>query len=217
MRVARRRRRSRARLRHGRGGSPAALSRIAHGATRAIVNRDLQPTAGFVIDGDIDFEASQMEQRDVAAAGADDVDFVAATRLATALIGDSIATNLFMLGYAFQKGWVPLGPTRSSARSSSTASPSMSSKRTFAWGRLRGARSGAASRRRARLHDSAAPPRRRVSLRSSSIARSFSPRTRMRPMRSATARSSPRSPKPSDACERAQRTRRGGARTLCSS
>ena len=34
--------------------------------------------------------------------------FLDATRLATALMGDSIATNLFMLGFAFQKGLVPL-------------------------------------------------------------------------------------------------------------
>jgi indolepyruvate ferredoxin oxidoreductase len=33
---------------------------------------------------------------------------VPAAELATALMGDSIATNMFMLGYAWQKGWVPL-------------------------------------------------------------------------------------------------------------
>ena len=31
-----------------------------------------------------------------------------ATALATALMGDAIATNLFLLGYAFQQGLVPL-------------------------------------------------------------------------------------------------------------
>ena len=35
-------------------------------------------------------------------------DFVAATELAVGLMGDSIATNMFMLGYAYQQGWVPL-------------------------------------------------------------------------------------------------------------
>ena len=45
-------------------------------------------------------------------------DFVEATELATALMGDAIATNLFMLGYAYQKGWIPLAAPRSSARSS---------------------------------------------------------------------------------------------------
>ena len=40
------------------------------------------------------------------------------TELATALMGDSIATNMFMLGYACQKGLIPLGTRRSSGRSS---------------------------------------------------------------------------------------------------
>src|SRR5205807_9307960 len=39
--------------------------------------------------------------------GAERAGFVGATRLATSLLGDAIATNLFMLGYAYQKG---LGP-----------------------------------------------------------------------------------------------------------
>jgi indolepyruvate ferredoxin oxidoreductase len=33
-------------------------------------------------------------------------------------MGDAIATNMFMLGYAYQKGWVPLAGDRSSVRSS---------------------------------------------------------------------------------------------------
>ena len=35
-------------------------------------------------------------------------DFVGATRLATALLGDAIATNPFMLGFAYQKGLIPV-------------------------------------------------------------------------------------------------------------
>ena len=42
------------------------------------------------------------------AVGPEAVDFLDATRLATALMGDSIATNPFLLGYAWQKGMIPL-------------------------------------------------------------------------------------------------------------
>ena len=41
--------------------------------------------------------------------GADAVSLVPANRIATALMGDAIATNMFMLGYAFQKGTIPVG------------------------------------------------------------------------------------------------------------
>ena len=48
-------------------------------------------------------------RHDVAqACGENNVDFVPAAELATGLMGDSIATNMFMLGYAYQKGWGPL-------------------------------------------------------------------------------------------------------------
>ena len=47
-------------------------------------------------------------QQDIREAGGRDAEFIPAAALATALMGDSIATNMFMLGYAWQKGWVPL-------------------------------------------------------------------------------------------------------------
>ncbi len=104
-------RRSRARLRHGRGGElRGAVPDARAGATRAIVNANVTPDRSFVVDGrPRSATAPRCSSAIVAAAGADNVEFVDATRLATALLGDSIATNLFMLGYALQKGWVPLG------------------------------------------------------------------------------------------------------------
>ena len=76
--------------------------------TRAIVNADLLPTASFVINPDIDFEAGTMRKSLNEAVSASDLDILDATGLATALMGDSIATNAFMLGFAFQRGAIPL-------------------------------------------------------------------------------------------------------------
>jgi indolepyruvate ferredoxin oxidoreductase len=42
------------------------------------------------------------------AVGADKTHFIDATRLATRLLGDSIATNLFLLGFAYQQGLLPI-------------------------------------------------------------------------------------------------------------
>jgi indolepyruvate ferredoxin oxidoreductase len=42
------------------------------------------------------------------ATGPDNTEFLDATHLATGLLGDSIASNLFMLGYAYQRGLVPV-------------------------------------------------------------------------------------------------------------
>jgi indolepyruvate ferredoxin oxidoreductase len=86
--------------------SPAALSRLQTGATKAIINSHAQPTAAFIFKPDIDFETAKMLQAIKTAAA--EADLIDATALAAALLGDSIAANLFMLGYAFQKGLLPL-------------------------------------------------------------------------------------------------------------
>src|SRR5206468_11391818 len=54
----------------------------------------------------------------------------------TASLGDSIATNLFMLGYAWQKGLVPLSLEALNRAIELNGVAVETSKRTFAWGRL---------------------------------------------------------------------------------
>jgi len=85
-----------------------ALSRMGEGRTRAFVNGTGATTAAFVKNPDWQFPGEGSRGSILQACGADNVDFVDAGRIATALMGDAIATNMFMLGYAFQKGQVPL-------------------------------------------------------------------------------------------------------------
>ena len=75
--------------------------------TRAVVNASVTPTAEFVKNPNWQLPGSDLQARHPRRR-AGKRDFVAATELATALMGDAIATNMFMLGYAYQKGWVPL-------------------------------------------------------------------------------------------------------------
>jgi indolepyruvate ferredoxin oxidoreductase len=114
--------------------SPAALSRIDSGTTRAVLNSNVKPTAAFVFNQEIDFEAARMLQAIKAAAR--DADLVDATGLAAALMGDSIAANLFMLGYAFQKGFVPLSLAAIDGAIELNRTSIESNRRSFAWGRL---------------------------------------------------------------------------------
>ena len=55
------------------------------------------------------FPTGSMEQEIKDAVAPGDAEFLDATKLATGLMGDSIATNLFMVGYAYQRGLLPLG------------------------------------------------------------------------------------------------------------
>ena len=85
------------------------LSRIGEGRTRVLVNSTLAPTAAFVKDPNWQLPADALEHALADAVGKDALTLVAANRLATALMGDAIATNMFLLGYAFQQGFVPVG------------------------------------------------------------------------------------------------------------
>ncbi len=89
--------------------SADALARLEPGASRAIVNTHQTITGDFTRQPDLAFPANTLRLSVEAAAGAGACDFVEATEIATALLGDSIATNMFMLGYAYQKGLIPIG------------------------------------------------------------------------------------------------------------
>ena len=61
---------------------------------------------------------------------------VDATQLATALIGDAIASNLFILGYAWQQGLVPLSFDSIMRAVELNGAAIEMNKTAFAWGRL---------------------------------------------------------------------------------
>jgi len=77
-------------------------------ATRMVVNTHRQMTGEFTRKADFDFPEESLRHTITQGVGEGQADFVDATRMATALLGDSIATNMFMLGYAYQRGLVPV-------------------------------------------------------------------------------------------------------------
>jgi len=73
-----------------------------------VVNSDVIPTAQFQTNQGIDFSKESMLKILRQLVGDERLASVSASFLATRLMGDSIATNVFMLGYALQKGLIPL-------------------------------------------------------------------------------------------------------------
>jgi indolepyruvate ferredoxin oxidoreductase len=113
-----------------------ALARMARGRTTAIVNTRVAPTAEFATHPDLDLSPARMQQAIRAAAGDEGSAFVAATDLARALLGDAIAANLFLVGYALQKGRIPVGlPALQRAIELNGRAVEMN-RRALAWGRL---------------------------------------------------------------------------------
>ena len=79
--------------------------------TRVIVNTHEQITGQFARNPDLEFPTDSIVGRIRAAAGAGNVQLLDATRIATRLLGDAIGSNLFLLGYAYQQGLIPVSGT----------------------------------------------------------------------------------------------------------
>ncbi|MEQ9641204.1 MAG: indolepyruvate ferredoxin oxidoreductase family protein [Alphaproteobacteria bacterium] len=113
-----------------------AIGKLQAGATHAVVNDHLTPTADFTLNPDTPFQGEALRKQIRQAAGDNLTDFIEATALATALLGDAIATNLFMLGYAYQRGLLPVsGEAIDKAIELNGVAIAMN-RQTFALGRL---------------------------------------------------------------------------------
>jgi indolepyruvate ferredoxin oxidoreductase len=85
-----------------------ALSKIRAGRAKVVLNTYEAMPGTFTRNADLKFPALQIVEAVRQGSGGVAPEMIEATDLATALLGDSIATNLFMLGYAWQKGLVPV-------------------------------------------------------------------------------------------------------------
>ena len=113
-----------------------ALAKMQKGVTRALVNTALVMPAQFTRDPDLSFPLGSMEQEIQDAVGPGDAEFLDATKLATGLMGDSIATNLFMVGYAYQRGLIPVSEAAIMKAIELNGAAVESNTTSFKWGRL---------------------------------------------------------------------------------
>ncbi|MBC3932137.1 indolepyruvate ferredoxin oxidoreductase family protein [Undibacterium curvum] len=113
-----------------------ALSRMGEGRTFAAINANGTPTSTFIKNPNWQFPGESAENDIRKACGADRVDLIDAASIATALMGDNIATNMFILGYAWQKGWVPLEEVALMRAIELNGVSIDFNKQAFNWGRL---------------------------------------------------------------------------------
>lgn len=115
---------------------PAATQLVRPQTGRIVVNSDVVPTAQFQTNQNIDFSKHSMLSVLNRLVGENNVSPVAATNYATKLMGDSIATNVFMLGYALQKGLVPLSVTAVEKAIELNGVAVKANLHTLSWGRM---------------------------------------------------------------------------------
>ncbi|HYE00638.1 MAG TPA: indolepyruvate ferredoxin oxidoreductase family protein [Alphaproteobacteria bacterium] len=112
-----------------------ALSKMTAGETRVVLNSFETITSEFTRNPDHRIPAADMIATVRRVVGEDHVDVVDATGIATALLGDSLATNLFMLGFAYQKGLVPLSADAINAAIELNGAAVKMNQQAFLWGR----------------------------------------------------------------------------------
>jgi indolepyruvate ferredoxin oxidoreductase len=115
--------------------SDEAIAKMQLGLTKAIVNSDVATTGGFTKNPDLQIPVGEMKDTIVEAVGKDAVEFVDATDLATALMGDAIFTNPFLMGYAYQKGLIPLTSASIMKAIELNGAAVEKNKAAFDWGR----------------------------------------------------------------------------------
>ncbi|MCF8178373.1 MAG: 2-oxoacid:acceptor oxidoreductase family protein, partial [Sulfuritalea sp.] len=115
--------------------SPDALMRMQTGRTRVVVNCAETPTADFTRNPDWQFPLAKIRDVLGETVGAESAHFVEASDLALRLLGDTIASNLFLLGYAWQLGMVPVSEDAIDRAIELNGTAVAMSRAAFLWGR----------------------------------------------------------------------------------
>jgi len=103
-------------------------------SSRAVISADVTPTAEFARNPDWSVDAQALVERLTSVLG-DGAFVLDAQRLAKELLGDAIASNMFMLGAAWQKGLVPLRRAAIERAIELNGVAIEANKQAFEWGR----------------------------------------------------------------------------------
>jgi indolepyruvate ferredoxin oxidoreductase len=116
-------------------GTKKVLSTAKLGATQMIVNTAEILPGDFTRDSDFSLPTERIKRAIMTAAGREQSRFVDATRLATALLGNSIGANIFLVGYAWQIGALPLSAAAIERAIELNGEAVAMNLAAFAWGR----------------------------------------------------------------------------------
>jgi indolepyruvate ferredoxin oxidoreductase len=116
-------------------GGKKVLSAVKPGGTTVVVNTHEMLPGQFTQDADFSLPTERIKRAIVSAAGRDHVHFIDATRLAADLFGVSLAQNIFLVGFAFQLGALPVSSAAILRAIELNGEAVEMNKAAFAWGR----------------------------------------------------------------------------------
>lgn len=115
--------------------SADSLRKFAGGRGAVVLNSDETPTADIVTDRDATLPTKRMIDTLLGRAGESGF-LLSATRIAEGLFGNNVAANTLIVGYAWQKGLLPLSAGAFEAAIEANGAAVDLNKRAFAWGRF---------------------------------------------------------------------------------
>jgi indolepyruvate ferredoxin oxidoreductase len=116
-------------------GNKKVLAAVEHGKTEMVINTAEFLPGDFTRNADFSLPTERLKRAIVADAGRDKAHFIDATRAATALFGNSVGANIFLVGYAYQLGAIPLAAAAIEQAIELNGEAVDMNKAAFHWGR----------------------------------------------------------------------------------
>jgi indolepyruvate ferredoxin oxidoreductase len=116
-------------------GNKKVLAAVKHGTTVMVVNVAEFLPGDFTRNADFSLPTERLKRAIIADAGREEAHFVDATRVATALFGNSLGANIFLVGYAYQLGAMPLSAASIEHAIELNGEAVEMNKAAFQWGR----------------------------------------------------------------------------------
>src|SRR3954463_8008299 len=119
-------------------GNKKVLAAVQSGKTAMIINTSEFMPGDFTRNADFSLPTERLKRAILADAGRDKTHFIDATRAATALFGASVGANIFLVGYAYQLGAIPLAGASIERAIELNGEAVDMNKAAFEWGRRAG-------------------------------------------------------------------------------
>jgi indolepyruvate ferredoxin oxidoreductase len=116
-------------------GNKKVLAAVKHGGTAMVINTAEFLPGDFTRNADFSLPMERLKRAIIADAGREKTHFVDASRTATALFGSSVGANIFLVGFAYQLGAIPLAASSIEQAIELNGEAVEMNKAAFHWGR----------------------------------------------------------------------------------
>ena len=116
-------------------GNKKVLAAVRHGSTAMVINVAEFMPGDFTRNPDFSLPTERLKRAILADAGREKTHFIDATRAAVALLGNTVGANIFLVGYAYQLGAIPLSAASIEEAITLNGEAVDMNKSAFHWGR----------------------------------------------------------------------------------